>query len=199
MKKLFFMLMVCSIGFSQETNDNEQKRKTTLSAELSSYVGASIGLTFEVKEKNKGLFPKTTQSSIYKFYYISSTLESDNPFVVDINGNGYGLEIGARTYFNELENKGFFIGGHIGSGNIKFEEKNVNLSSSTPVDFEGTYAYLTLFAPEVGYKFVISEKFAVSLHGGVAWLIEAKGKGDVDNKSFDNWVGRAGLSLGYNF
>jgi hypothetical protein len=206
MKKLLFasfLLTLCYFNSYAQNKDsinvNKNEKNITLSAEGSAYVGNSYGITFESVQKKNKYLPKTTQSSVIKVYYITSTLESDNPFLRNIDGNGFGLEFGSRTYLNEKTNKGIFIGGHIGSGSITYENNDAVLGSSEPVKFDGTYRYLTFFAPEVGYKFLIAQKVAVSLHVGTAWLIEVKGKGDVDNKNFDNWVGRAGLSIGYKF
>ncbi len=103
--------------------------------------------------------------------------------------------------FNKNAHKGFYGASYITYGKIEFDEKNIleNPISGENTEFYGTYRYFSLFTPEVGYKVLIAKKIAVNLHVGTSWLIELKGKGDVDNKSFDNWVLNAGLAIGYNF
>ena len=153
------------------------------------------------KGGNSFLFPKLKQSQVFKVFYSTGTLESSSIWIKDVKGKGWGAEIGSKTYFNKNAFKGFYMANYITGGTIEFDKENIYDTSIFGGDgkFYGTYRYLSIFSPEIGYKFLIANTVAVNLHIGTSWLIEFKGKGDVDNKSFDNWVPRAWIAIGYNF
>ena len=189
MKKLSIItaLLFSTFFYGQE---GEKPRTKTLSVELAASLGGNIGLSYEDSPKQNKYFKGLTTTKVARIYYIGDNLESDSAFIDDIPGNGIGISLGQRNYFNETA-KGFYFGGNFGTESIKYKESKYN--------FEGTYTYITLFSPEIGYKFLIAKKIAVNFHAGTSWLIEYKGKGDIDNKDFDNWIFRAGLSVGYAF
>jgi hypothetical protein len=196
MKKIILSICLLS-GILSLAQNEEPKEVNVLYADFSFSVGGNTGLTYEYS-KNNDQEPKLKKSSIFKVHYISSTLDLNNK---DIDGNGIGAEIGTKTYYNKNEHKGFYGASYITAGSIKFDEKNIfpNAATGASTDFDGTYTYLSLFSPELGYKLLIGNKVAINLHMGTSWLIEFKGKGDVDNKSFDNWVLNGGFAIGYNF
>lgn len=203
MKKITLLAMILFASFANAQEEENQKIDV-LYLELSGSVGGNIGLTYEYTKKDGGnsvLFPSLKESLIIKAFYSVTTLESNNINVKDVDGTGFGFELGSRTYFNKNSHKGFYYGNYLIFGNYEFDENNIYDTSVIGGDgkFYGTYRYFSFFSPEVGFKFLIANTIAVDLHLGTAWLIELKGKGDVDNKSFDNWVPRAGIAIGYSF
>lgn len=204
MKKITLLAAVLFAGLFANAQEEENQRINVLSLELSGSVGGNIGLTYEytMKDGGKGLlFPEMKKSSIVKAYYSATTLESNNIYIKDVDGTGFGFELGSRTYFNKNAHKGFYYANYLVFGNYEFDEENIYDTSEFGGDgkFYGKYRYFSFFNPEVGFKFLIANTIAIDLHIGAAWLIELKGKGDVDNKNFDNWVPRAGLAVGYSF
>ncbi len=202
--KRIALLLTTLFAVSFANAQEENKEMDVLYAELSGSVGGNIGLTYEYTKKDGGssiLFPKLKESLVFKAHYSVTTLENSNPFIKDVDGKGWGVEIGSRTYFNKNDYKGFYFGNYITGGTIEFDEQNIYDTAVFGGDgkFYGTYRYLSFFSPEIGFKFLIANTVAINLHVGTSWLIELKGKGDVDNKSFDNWVPRAGIAIGYNF
>lgn len=105
----------------------------------------------------------------------------------DVDGNGFVVEIGQRTYFLG-KNSGPYMGNYLSYGNIKFDEDG----------FDGTYSYFSFFSPEVGYKIKLG-RLAIDPFAGIMWKLEIKGKGDIDNRNVDEWTPRLGLKLGYEF
>lgn len=205
MKKNLFLIFLLVGTY---VNAQEQKKDSTnvnvLSAEIAGAVGDNIGLTFEygLSDKQKILSSSKLKSSvIIKFYHTTATLESNNPEFSDVDGNGWGAELGSRTYFRKTNHRGFYYSNYLMSGKLKFESNNFYDTSEYGGDgkFYGEYQYLSFFSPELGFKFLISKRVAIDFHIGTAWLIEIKGKGDVDNRAFDNWIFKGGLSIGYNF
>lgn len=199
MKKIVLSICVLAATFAS-AQDNTKNGIKEISLEASADVGTNIGVNMEYAkaEENDDSYKFST---VFRVYYVSSKLESNNSMVKDIDGSGVGVELGFRNYFNKEAYKGFYLGNNFTTGEIKFEESNVykNNDFGVAAKFSGKYKYLSFFAPEAGYKFLISNTISVNLHAGVSWLIERKGEGDIDNQMFDNWVPRAGLSVGYNF
>lgn len=118
------------------------------------------------------------------------TLESD--VVGDIEGTGIVVELGTRTYYQKGKAEGIYTESFLTYGNINFEE-------DTPLGtFDGRYAYWSLVNGNVGYKITLGD-FCIDPSIGFAWKWEVKGRGDIDNKEFNNLVWRAGLKLGYRF
>ncbi|SFN61133.1 hypothetical protein SAMN04487989_1027 [Bizionia echini] len=190
-------------GFFAVAQSQDSERSNTLYIEASTSAASNIGLTYEMVHTNKSqkkFYANSKGSIIYRIHYMGSTLESSNSWIKDVDGSGFGAEIGSRTYFNKkAASKGFFLGSNLTYGKLDFDKKDISRVPGSNLDFEGTYTYFSFFSPEVGYKILIVDKIAINLHVGTSWLIEVKGKGDIDNKAFDNWVLRAGLAIGYSF
>ncbi len=208
MKKTLF-LIVLFVGSYFNANAQEQKKDSvsttkkihTIYIEGSAAVGTNLGLTYEYSSGNSIIFRKLKTTGVLKLYYMQGTLTSSSSYIKDIDGNGWGVEIGGKTFFNKHHYRGFYFANYLLFGSIEFDAENVYDTSIFGGDgkFYGKYKYFSFFSPEVGFKFLIAKTIAVNLHVGTAWLIEFKGKGDVDNKAFDNWVPRLGLSIGYQF
>jgi len=151
------------------------------------------------KTNASGYFKKT--SDVLKIFLSGTPLDSSD-WIDDITGGGVVIEWGGKTYFNnKQEYKGFYYANYVSYGNFKFDDTVYYIDQSKGNRrFVGRYRYLSLFAPEIGYKLLLFDNnLELNLHLGVAWLIEFKGKDDVDNKSFNNWVPRLGVNLGYRF
>jgi len=172
-----------------------------LSIEARADVGLQIGIVLETpKKKRPTVSDYFKTDSVLKFFYSEGYLESSS-WINDITGKGFASEFGNKTYFNKHEYKGFYSAGYILGGNLEFDGtvRYVDKSKDNR-RFVGRYRYFSLFAPEIGYKLLLFDNnLDLDFHLGVAWMIEIKGKGDVDNKSFDNWVPRLGVALGYRF
>lgn len=196
MKKVILILVFALYS----KNTFSQNNFNIISLEASSGVIDAFGLTWEenfIKNK-EGKFLKTQE---FKLRYGGNTLIFDNPGIANIPGKGFEGELGQRIYFNKNDYKGFYLYSSLLFGNIKYDENNIYDTSIYGGDgkFFGRYRYFSFFTPELGFKFLIAEKIAISLSLGTAWLIEYKGDGDIDNKWFDNWVVKGGLRIGYKF
>ncbi|MGM0636564.1 MAG: hypothetical protein ACQESK_10905 [Bacteroidota bacterium] len=211
MKKLVLSLSLIFLTtpfLNAQENSTATKTETqqkVIGLELASNVGGNFGAFFEIekaKKKDEWLFPKFRKSAIIKLSYNSATIETVNALVAtnDITGSGWSAELGSRLYFNQKDIKGFYLGNSILGGSIEFDEDNFLADSEAGEEsFYGKYRYLSFFAPEIGFKFLIANTVAVNFHVGTTWLIEFKSKGDVSNSMFDNWQVRAGVAIGYNF
>lgn len=205
MKKILLSIcLLLSLIANAQNQSTDSKKKNVISLELSSNVGGNFGLAFEIMKNEDDAFKLSEtlhESRIYKLMYSAGTLGSNSIYVNDIVGTGYSAEFGERIYFNKSDIKGFFFSNYFLFGNLEFDEDNAYNTDVITGDgnFYGKYKYLSLFAPEVGFKFLIAKTIAINLHVGTSWIIEIKGKGDIDNHMFDNWVTRAGLSIGYSF
>jgi hypothetical protein len=201
MKKILcpLLLLIATISFSQEKDDKKSENElNVLSLEFSAGVGLNVGFVHESKDDDDD-DDKKNKSNILKVYSSGVRLSSSDSAVQDVDGMGYGIEIGSRYYLGKKEYQGLHLSSYLIYGRYSFEESNISNVADFTIPFDGKYEYLSFFSPEIGYKFLIGEHFAVNLHAGTAWLIEINSRGDVDNHAFDNWVGRFGLALGYNF
>jgi hypothetical protein len=196
---LLGLLISTTICFAQE-NKNESKKKdlNVISLEFSAGVGLNAGFVHESSDDDDD-DDKNNETSILKVYSSGVRLSSSNSDVKDVDGIGYGIELGSRFYLGKKEYQGLHITTSLIYGRYNFKESNISNVAGVSIPFEGKYEYLSFFSPEVGYKFLLGEHFAINLHAGTAWLIEINSRGDVDNHAFDNWVGRFGLALGYSF
>ncbi len=184
MKKIKFTLVLAfllSFGISAQNN--------SLSLEFSNLVGTNYGVTLGYQSDKEDA--KKNETGILKVYYINDVLESSTLLASSINGNGFGFEIGERTFFKKDGKNGFYGGSSILYGNINFTDDATN--------FDGKYEYLSIFSPEFGYQLDMGSNLSLNLHVGTSWLIEIKSRGDIDNRDFENWVLRAGVGLGYRF
>jgi len=204
--------IILSLGFllsifytkGQETNTTfKPKSPVVLAVEAGTNVDVQFGLTLEFENP---LFKflddpnvvTNKQHSVLKLFVEGATLTSGSN---DIDGFGWSIQYGSKSYFSKEEYKGFYYAGYLNYGRIEFDETIhlIGLLGGT-TNFKGTYSYFSFFSPEVGYKFLLLDnRFTFDLHVGTAWMIEFKGKGDIDNKWFDTSVFRAGIALGYRF
>lgn len=116
-----------------------------------------------------------------------------------IKGKGYGFEVGYRTY--RCRSRGGYFENLFSFARVNFDgnyfEKN-DIPKIHPQVFKGSYIYWTLINPSFGYRFKAKPIF-VDVFGGFTWKWELKGRGDVDNKQFDNFVFKAGVKIGFIF
>jgi len=201
MNKIILSLSVVFSMFfanAQEINIMKPKSPVVLAVEFGSNVGAQFGLTLEFespffKSLRDANVVKNKEHSVLKLFIEGATLTNGSS---DIDGNGWSIQYGSKSYFNNNEYKGFYFANYLNYGRIEFDKTIYLIGSS--FGYRGTYSYLSFFSPEIGWKFLLlDDRLTFDLHLGTAWMIEFKGKGDIDNRSFDNWVIRAGLALGY--
>ncbi|MBA9073980.1 hypothetical protein GGR22_002147 [Flavobacterium gossypii] len=191
---LLFALLLPALNFAQEKQEaNEETAivgpKLTLSANFNYSDPMQYGLSLEYKKKHK----EGERNSSHLLNISAASLNYDND-VVDIDGNGFVIELGSRTYVEKGKWDGFYAENFISYGNVKFDEDVAGLGN-----FDGTYSYWSIINPNVGYKFMIGKNFSIDPSIGANWKWEVKGKGDVDNKNIDNFVFRAGIKIGYSF
>lgn len=186
MKKIVTLLvaMIFSIGFSQET----EKEKPTYSVglQLTASPLSSFGVFFEDYKKDKNGYYSSRSLELNS---VATTLEGGD---LEFTGSGFEFAFGNKAYFDKEVKNGFFGKSSLVYGNIKFDELDGLYT------YKGTYSYFSLFAPEVGYDFMIAKTIRTSISAGTQWQIEVKGKDDVDNRSFDNWVFNFGVRLSYD-
>jgi len=201
MKKIILSLSVLLSVFyakaQDEVQEKQQEKTEVISLEFDLSVGVQIGLTFEEPIKSRWL-PNLKSHGVLKILYSENSLES-SAWVNDIKGTGFQGEFGTKTYLSTQDYKGFYYANYLLFGNLEFDD-TARYFFGENRRFAGKYRYFSLFSPEIGWKFLLfNQNIALDLHAGVSWLIEFKGKGDVDNKSFDNWVPKLGIALGYRF
>lgn len=200
MKRILLSLLVASGLFATAQETAQKQDFEIISVEVGTSVGKQIGIVWEFESwlhKKESDYKKFKSSQVVKLFYTADVLKSTNAMVKDVDGKGFAIELGSRTYYNKEGYKGFYSGNYLMGGSMQFE--NSNYATVGDAKFSGTYTYFSFFSPEVGFKFNLSKKLVLDLHLGTAWLIEIKGKGDVDNRHFDNWLFRTGLALGYSF
>lgn len=188
MKKIFTLaaVLAASFAFAQEAEKTEEAATPTnkqhqFSANFQYSEPSQIGIQYEYKKDVKGNF---AGSHVVNVGYGMMNYEEPG---LSTDGNGFVIELGSRTYFNNVHN-GFYYSNFLSYGNIKFDENG----------FDGTYSYFSFFAPELGYKIQLGD-FSIDPFIGTMWKLEIKGKGDIDNKNVEEWAFRAGLKVGYSF
>ncbi|HUH51142.1 MAG TPA: hypothetical protein VLZ11_03500 [Flavobacterium sp.] len=200
MKRILLSLLMLS-GVCASAQETAQKQDfDIIYVEAGTSAGKQIGVVWEFESwlhKKSSDYDKHKRSQVVKLFYSADVLKSTNQFVNDVDGKGFAIELGSRSYFNKEGYKGLYYGNYLMGGSMQFE--NSNYATTGDAKFSGTYTYFSFFSPEVGFKFNLSKKLVLDLHIGTAWLIEFKGKGDLDNRYFDNWLFRTGVALGYNF
>ncbi|WP_191018871.1 hypothetical protein [Flavobacterium selenitireducens] len=155
-----------------------------------------VGLSVEFLGNKK---TKAMDSKSFSFYsskvvnvaYGMMKYDVNVPGIDDLEGEGFVVELGQRTYFMG-RNSGPYLGNFLSYGRISYDD-----------DFgifgdEGTYSYFSFFSPEAGYKIKLGP-VAVDPFVGIMWKLEIKGKGYIDNRNVDEWVPRLGLKIGYEF
>lgn len=189
MKKIFTLVftMLFAVGFSQEKEEN---KINSVGLQVTGSQITTFGVYYEKLTKDK------------KDYYMSSAIELNYASTkakisgLEFTGNGIEIRSSFKNYFSKNKATGFFSKNSLTYGNISFDD-NDNIGS-IQVNYKGTYSYFSFFAPEIGYDFMIG-KIRAGLVAGTQWQIEVKGKDNVDNKDFDNWLYRVGLRMSYDF
>lgn len=193
MKRILLLaLLIPALNFAQEketVKDSVPTHRFTLSGSSIFSDPSQAGLNIEYKSKHKSNGRNT--SSVLNLSVGIMNFDND---LADIDGNGFVIELGNRTYIEKGKWDGFYGENFISYGNVKFDETVAGVGK-----FEGTYSYWSIINPNVGYKFMIGKNVSIDPFIGANWKWEVKGKGDVDNKYVDNFVFRAGLKIGYTF
>lgn len=133
-------------------------------------------------------------SKVINVAYGMMNYDGPAPFANDIDGQGFVIDLGMRTYFKP-SGDGLYFANYLSYGNIKFDENRSVFLIQT--NFEGRYQYFSFFSPEVGYKVKLGP-VAIDPFVGVMWKLEVKGQGDVDNRNVEEWMPRFGVKLGVN-
>jgi hypothetical protein len=190
MKKFILLLVAFTTisSFSQEKDTI--KNSAGLQAKFGNIYG--YGITYEAF-KYKSMKKHNSSSSI-NIMFVSTDLKKD---VFEFKGNGIEISLSNKTYLKENKITGFYLGSSLVYGNIKFNDSD-NIAFIN-AEYKGKYAYWSIFSPELGYDFSIGDKLRLNIFAGTQWQIEVKGKEDVDNKDFDNWIIKAGAKLSYDF
>ncbi|WMI70066.1 hypothetical protein [Mangrovimonas sp. YM274] len=184
-KTLAIALMVSTLGFSQEEGDKDKKFQFDLSGEfMFTQDFQNVGIELEIISNNEDSDKPIKTATAFLGY---SMMDYSTP-VGSATGNGYTFWLGSKTYFNKENAKGFYIGNNFNFGAVWFDENGV----------DGRFSYLSLFSPELGYKFKFGNLIVEPIIG-TAWNIEIKGQGFIDNKYVDNWQHRGALRIGYSF
>ncbi|WP_296148413.1 hypothetical protein [uncultured Flavobacterium sp.] len=194
MKKILFLAMLLpALSFAQEIKEEikteEVQKRFTISGNYTFSDPSQFGVSLEYKSK------KTDDGRNYSHLLNLSGAKMDyESNIADIDGDGFVVELGSRTYIEKGKWEGFYGENFISYGNVKFDENIAGLGK-----FDGTYSYWSIINPNVGYRFILGEHLCIDPSIGANWKWEVKGKGDVDNKNVDNFVFRAGIKIGYNF
>lgn len=190
---LFFAMLIPALSFAQEIKEEvkseEVKNRFTISGNYTFSDPSQFGVSLEYKSK------KTDNGKNYSTILNLSGAKMDyESNIADIDGDGFVVELGSRTYFEKGKWEGFYGENFLSYGNVKFDENIADLGK-----FDGTYSYWSIINPNVGYRFILGKHLCIDPSIGANWKWEVKGKGAVDNKNVDNFVFRAGIKIGYNF
>jgi len=185
MKKLFLALAL--IGYSAMAQE-KQRDVVSVSANYNYSEPSMYGFSLEF---DKGSKPDERASSwILNVGYGQLELDEKK---LKTTGEGFMVELGTRNYFKKGVREGFYAENFLSHGQIQFDDV-INGE-----EFEGKYSYWSIFNPNVGYKILLTKNLSIDPSVGFNWKWEVKGKGDIDNQYFDNFVFKAGVKLGYNF
>lgn len=180
MKRIIYLLaLISTSAFAQE----QQKDVVTISANYNFSEPTQYGVSLE--------FTKSELSSSRILNIGYGQLEYDNHYL-KTTGEGFVVELGNRNYFGK-NREGFYAENFLTHGEIKFNEKIAGEI------FEGKYSYWSIINPNIGYKIQLTKNLSIDPSVGFNWKWEVRGKGDIDNKYFDNFVFKAGVKLGYTF
>ena len=179
-------LSVTVVAQQQENNDNS-KEGITVSAMAGYSEPMFYGLSFEKESELK--VDKRNNSLIFAVYM--TDLEYKNN-LFDKNGQGFGVDLGTRTYLQRGKKNGFYSQSYLSYSQTRFD-------SNLPGAGDGKYSYWSLINGDFGYKLDLGSGVSLDVFAGYNWKWEVKGKNGVDNKDFDNFVFRAGFKAGYRF
>ena len=180
MNKFILLFGLLSAGaFAQE----KQKEVVTLSANYSFSEPTQYGISAEFSKSDYN------HSVILNVGYGQLDLDEKD---LKATGQGFVVELGNRSYFGKTR-EGFYLENFLTHGEVKFDE---NIAGE---QFEGKYSYWSIINPNVGYKIQLTKNLSLDPSVGFNWKWEVKGKGDIDNRYFDNFVFKAGVKLGYTF
>lgn len=155
--------------FDSDSDESQQRKPMTVSANAEGFTLMKQGFTFEYKGYSAS------------FFYAEETSKTEAKY----KGEGFVIELGGRDYFY----KNAYYYNPITYGEIRFDEK----------DYNGKYRFWTLINPSFGYKFDLYKGITVDPSFGFTWRWEPRAKGTVDNKDFDNFILKAGIKVGYSF
>ncbi len=191
MKKIFTMaaLALSAMAWAQDDASEPAKNDNPHTFSVNAMLNdpSQIGLSYEFSGLT--LDPKKSTNVVNMSYGLMNYEVGG----LDVDGNGFAIEFGHKSYYSKSTPfAGFYTANYLSYGNIKFDD---NIGG---FDFDGTYSYFSFFSPELGYKIKLGG-FTIDPFIGVMWKIEIKGKGDIDNKHVDEWAPRAGVKVGYNF
>ncbi len=196
MKKFFTIaaLLAGTFLFAQDNDSNNKDNKEE--SEISSRNISARGMYSEPSQWGLSFEFGGTKYRWMRGSYVANisygTMNYETDFF-DVDGQGFAIELGKRTYYSKGEElTGVYTANFLSYGNIKFDE-NISLGN-----VDGTYSYFSFFSPEVGYKMEFGG-ITIDPFIGIMWKIEVKGKGDIDNKNVDEWTPRAGIKIGYSF
>ena len=179
-------LSVTAVAQQQENNDNS-KEGITVSAMAGYSEPMFYGLSFEKESELK--VDKRNTSLIFAVYM--TDLEYKNN-LFDKNGQGFGVDLGTRTYLQRGKKNGFYSQSYLSYSQTRFD-------SNLPGAGDGKYSYWSLINGDFGYKLDLGSGVSLDVFAGYNWKWEVKGKNGVDNKDFDNFVFRAGFKASYRF
>lgn len=206
MKKVFYIctLLATGIAFAQETTDEapntttepikeapvkavpqpEPRKKQTL-----------LGFNYNYTEPlHYGFSVEASTNSNYKNFFVNinyADLDYD-ALVEGLTAEGFAVEVGNRI-FKDKSLEGFYTENAITYGKVKFDETYYRMPR-----LKGEYSYWSIINPSIGYRFRALD-LAFDAFAGFMWKWEVKGKGDVDNKDFDNFVFKAGFRVSFVF
>ena len=155
---------------------------------------AGLSVEFLGNTKTKAMDSKSFSfysSKVVNVAYGMMDYDVNVPGVDDLEGKGFVVELGQRTYFLG-KNSGPYLGNFLSYGRIQFDE-DLGLAGD-----EGTYSYFSFFSPEAGFK-MKAGPVAIDPFVGIMWKLEIKGEGYIDNRNVEEWVPRIGLKIGYEF
>ena len=178
MKKLLIVLLMLPIMLLAQVNE----KKHTLSFTANFSEPDTYGIMYERNRSSK------ENKSSTLLFLAAGKLSLDSK-TINATGTGFVFGSGNRQYFKENDRKGFYVDNYFTYGNINFNENF----------YSGTYQYISIVDIDLGYKIKLAKYFSLEPQLGYVWKIEIKGKGDVDNKSFNNSVAKFGVKIGYNF
>ena len=181
MKKIILTIALAVSMFSFAQEKSKEMPKITVSANFNNSDAGYYSISFEIQaEKNK------SESKIGNlgFGVMDVTVGE-----VKHSTTGFNLESGKRFYFTKNANEKFYYENLLQYAKFKFSDAG----------YSGVYEYFSFINPNMGYKFLIGKHFTIDPSVGFNWKVEIMSRGDVDNRTFDNFIAKGGIKLGYRF